>query len=56
MKTAATTAAQLQEQLDDIDDILHCTVMFPDHPLAAKVRPKLLSQRRALVRALARFA
>ena len=56
MKTATTTASQLQDQIDDIVNVLHCTLMFPDHPLAAKVRPKLLAQRRALVRALARFA
>lgn len=56
MKTTSASASQLQDQISDIDDILRCTVEFPDHPLATTVRPKLLAQRQALVQALARFA
>ena len=56
MKTPATEAAQLQNQIDDIHDILRCTEAFPDHPLARTVQPGLMAKRRALEQALARFA
>ena len=56
MKTDALTASQMRDQISDIDDILRCTDMFPEHPLAATARPGLLAQRRALEQALARLA
>ena len=56
MNTNALTAAQLRDQIADIDDIIRCTEVFPDHPLASTARPGLLAQRRVLEQALARLA
>ncbi len=56
MKTDALTAAQLRNQIADIDDIIRCIEVFPDHPLASTARPGLWAQRCVLEQAPARLA